>query len=431
MPPASSFVYRVSFHYLTTDSTEEFWRETGKRWSEGHMRDERPDDAVKRAVAKIIVPTDTPEEKARKIYAAIMKLDNLNVDRALGRPQEYLQKPTAALTVNDVLAAGRGSNDQINSVFAAMVRAAGITAYVMRVANRDEFIFDPNLLTTSQLDDDITIIELGGKEVFLDPGTRFCPFGHLGWRHAATSGLRQNKTGTEIAQTPTEPVEAGQIQRVADLTLDAQGQATGTLKMTYFGTAAIDWHEIEAAYGDEEMRKRLKEQLEKTLPTAMSVDISSMDDISHYEEPLTIIATVKGPTGLIGGTQILTPASLFETHSQPRFQPEARELPVHFPAREFVRDTIRLNLPPSLQVASLPEKTSQKLEGGGSYEISFESTATSITIRRSYALAKLDYPVSDYPGLRVFYAHIASKDQDSIVLKRAADAGDRGPITGK
>jgi hypothetical protein len=82
-------------------------------------------------------------------------------------------------------------------------------------------------------------------------------------------------------------------------------------------------------------------------------------------------------------------------------------------------------------VASLPEKTSQKLEGGGSYEISFESTATSITIRRSYALAKLDYPVSDYPGLRVFYAHIASKDQDSIVLKRAADAGDRGPITGK
>jgi hypothetical protein len=294
MPPASSFVYRVSFHYLTTDTTEEFWGESGKRWSEGHMRDEQPDDAVKRAVAKIVLPTDTPEEKARKIYAAIMKLDNLNVDRALGRPQEYLQKPIAAQTVNDVLAAGRGSNDQINSVFVAMVRAAGISAYVMRVANRDEFIFDPNLLTTSQLDDDITIVELGGKEVFLDPGTRFCPFGHLGWRHAATSGVRQTKTGTEIAQTPPEPADASEILRVADLTLDPQGQAIGTLKMTYFGTAAIDLRQIEAAYGDAEVRKKLKEQFDKTLPTAMTVDISAIDDLSDYQKPLTIIGPYAG-----------------------------------------------------------------------------------------------------------------------------------------
>ena len=421
MPPASSFVYRVSFHYLTADSIKEFWSETGKHWSEGHIQDEEPGDAVKRAVAKIALPTDTPEEKARKIYAAIMKLDNLNVDRALGRPQEYLQKPVAAQTVNDVLAAGRGSNDQINSVFVAMVRAAGISAYVMRVANRDEFIFDPNLLTTSQLDDDITIVELGGKEVFLDPGTRFCPFGHLGWRHAATSGLRQTKTGTEIAQTPPEPVDASEILRVADLTLDGEGQATGILKLTYFGTATIDWYQIEAAYGDTEVRKRIKEQLEKTLPTAMTVDISSMDNMSDYEKPLTIIATVKGPTGLIGGTSILTPASFFETHSQQRFQPEARILPVHFQAREFVRDTISLNFSTSLQVTSLPEKTTEKLEGGSWYELSFESTATSVTIRRNYALAKLDYPISDYPSLRTFYAHIAAKDQDSIVLKRSGD----------
>lgn len=426
MPPVSSFVYRVYFYYLTADSKEGFWKETGKHWSENHNRYEEPGDAIKQAVAKIIGPTDTPEEKLRKIYAEVMKLDNLNVDRALGRAQEYLQKPLAKETVNDVLAAGRGSNDQINSVFAAMVRAAGMTAYIMRVANRDEYIFDAGILSMSQLDDDITIVELNGKEVFLDPGTRFCPLGHLGWRHAATSGLRQTKSGIEIAQTPPEPVEAGQIQRVANLTLDAQGQATGTLKMTYLGTSAIYWRQIEAVYGEAEMRKRLKEQWEKTLPTAMNVDISSIDKMSQYEEPLTIVANVKGPVGLIGGTQILTTASLFETHSQPRFQQETRELPIYFPMREMVRDAIRLNLPASIQVTSLPDKKVEKLQGGGSYGISFESTASSVTIRRDYALGKIDYPASDYASLRTFYANIAAKDQEPIAFKRSADAGDRG-----
>jgi hypothetical protein len=82
-------------------------------------------------------------------------------------------------------------------------------------------------------------------------------------------------------------------------------------------------------------------------------------------------------------------------------------------------------------VTSLPEKTTEKLEGGGWYELSFESTATSITVRRNYAVSKLDYPVSDYPRLRAFYAHIVAKDQDSIVLKRSVDPGDKGPTTGK
>jgi hypothetical protein len=170
-PPLSSYAYRVQFYYLSANSMEEFWTEIGKRWSDAHNRFEEPGDAIKRAVAKIVEPTDTPEERLRKIYAAVMKLDNLDADQALGRPPAAMEIPVRAQTASDVLAAGRGSNDQINSVFAAMVRAAGMTAYIMRVSNRDEHIFEPGFLSMGQLDDDISIVELGGKEIFLDPGT--------------------------------------------------------------------------------------------------------------------------------------------------------------------------------------------------------------------------------------------------------------------
>jgi len=46
---------------------------------------------------------------------------------------------------------------------------------MMWVPSREERVFEPSLLTTGQFDAELVIVELGGKDVFLDPGTKFCP----------------------------------------------------------------------------------------------------------------------------------------------------------------------------------------------------------------------------------------------------------------
>jgi hypothetical protein len=422
-PPESSFVYRVRFYFMHDTATREnwkgrYWKEAGERWSQAQNRFDEPAYYLKRAVSELIAPTDTPEQELRKLYAAVMKLDNLSVDRDQGKLEAKQALPVAAQNANEILDAGRGDNDQINSVFVSMARAAGFTAYVMRVSNRDRWIFNPDYLTMGQFDDDITVVELDGKELFLDPGTRFCPFGHLSWRHAAVTGIRQTKNGTEIAQTPQEPVDAGQIHRVANLTIDAQGEATGTLKLSYLGTSAIDWRQIGAVYGDAELRKRIKEQLEKTLPAQMEVGISYIGNLGEYEEPLTIVASLKGPVGSSDGKQILASADLFEARSTPRFQPETRELPVYFPGRELVRDAIRINFPESIRLVSPPANANLDLKEAASYQLSAESTASSVTIRRNYALGRIDYAVPYYNVVRAFYTKLAAKDQEPIVFGR-------------
>ena len=40
------------------------------------------------------------------------------------------------------------------------------------------------------------------KEIWLDPGVRFCPFGHLAWYHLMAGGLREMENGTSLASTP-------------------------------------------------------------------------------------------------------------------------------------------------------------------------------------------------------------------------------------
>jgi hypothetical protein len=229
--------------------------------------------------------------------------------------------------------------------------------------------------------------------------------------------VRQTQTGTAIARTPAEAADSGQLLRVAKLTFDAQGHTAGTLTMTYRGTAAIEWRQIEAVCGDAELRKRLKEQWGKTLPSSVNIDISSIDNLPQDDEPLTVVANISGSFGLFGGEQLVVAASLFETHSQPRFQLQKRDLPVYFPAHEAVQDVIQFNFPASIEVASLPEKKTEQLPGGSLYEISFASTATTLTIHRTYILGKLDYPASDYASLEAFYAGIAATDRESIVFK--------------
>lgn len=430
-PPESSFVYRVRFYFMHDVATqgnwkERYWKEAGQRWSQVQNRFDEPAYYLKRAVSEIIAPADTPEQKLRKLYAAVMKLDNLSVDRDQGKLDAKQALPVAAQNANEILDAGRGDNDQINSVFVSTARAAGFTAYVMRVSNRDRWVFNPDYLTMGQFDDDITVVELDGKELFLDPGTRFCPFGHLSWRHAAVTGIRQTKNGTEIAQTPQEPVDAGQIERVANLTIDTEGRATGTLKLSYLGTSAIDWRQIGAVYGDAELRKRIGEQLEKTLPAEMVVEVSSIENLAEYEEPLTIAANLKGPIGSSDGRQIAAKADLFEARSAPRFQPETRELPVYFPGREFVRDAVRINFPESVRLVSTPANMSLDLKDAAKYQLTAESAASSVTVHRDYALGRIDYAVPYYATVRAFYVKLGAKDQESIVFARSA-AQQEGP----
>jgi hypothetical protein len=217
-------------------------------------------------------------------------------------------------------------------------------------------------------------------------------------------------------------MDGGQIQRVANLTIDAQGEATGTLKVSYVGTSATDWRQIDSVYGEAELRKRIKEQWERTLPPQMEVEVLSIDNMESYDEPVTVAASLKGPIGSIDGTQILAKADLFEARSTPRFQPETRELPVYLPAREFVRDAIRINFPGSVQLESTPANSNLSLKDAATYEFLTESTTNSVTIRRNYAVGRIDYSVPYYKDVRAFNLSLAAKDHESIVFKRISPA---------
>jgi hypothetical protein len=190
---------------------------------------------VRAAVDQLVAPSDTPDQKLHKIYAAVMQMENTDFTRQHTTAEERAAGLRDIKTTDDVLARKRGSSDQIDDLFVAMARAAGLKAYTMVVVNRNRNVFIPGFLTASQLDDDIAIVNIDGKDQFFDPGTRYCEYGHLAWNHTLATGLRQTDKGAIIASAPAESFKSSTLKRIGDLVIDDTGNVKGTMSLSMTG----------------------------------------------------------------------------------------------------------------------------------------------------------------------------------------------------
>ena len=189
-------------------SGPQFWMDEGKRWAKDTDRFANP-KALQQAAAEIVAPSDSEDQKARKIYAAVQKLDNTSFTREKSEAERKTEKLKEIKIAEDVWKQKSGSANDLALLYVALARAAGLKAYPMQVVNRDRAIFDINYLTTGQLDDYIAIVVLAGKEVYLDPGQKGCPYGLLHWKHTIAAGLRLADSGAAFGTTPADNISAG------------------------------------------------------------------------------------------------------------------------------------------------------------------------------------------------------------------------------
>lgn len=416
MPPISSFTYRVLFYYTPYRSSDEFWQSEGKYWSKERDKFIGPGPKVTNAAHEFTTSSDTPEQKLRKLYAAVMQLENTDFTREHERAEDKAAGLHEIHNTDDILDRKRGTSDQLAELFVAMARAAGMKAYLFAVTNRDRSLFTNAYLNMSQLDDYIAVVNVDGKELFFDPGSRFCPYGHLDWKHTFAGGIRQVENGTAIASSPGEPYTFSRTQRIAELKMDEHGEVTGIVKMTYMGAPALAWRHRSLRGDEESFRRELHANLEHLLPGGMDIKVTNISQLENYEQPLTVEYNIKGPIGSPTGKRLFVPADIFVSNAKPVFPHEKRELAVYFDYPHMVQDAIRIHLPLSIKAESIPAPDKQMFEKYAVYTLSNEQKPDSVTIRRNFSLGDLLFETKEYPALRSFYSKVESKDQENIVL---------------
>jgi len=119
-PPSAMLKMRVNFYYGSDKmgKPQEFWKNEGKYWNKEVDSFAGHSGAVAAAANQAASPTDTPEQKARKIYAFVQKIKNLNYTNEEGRMEELLNKESKEKrTIDRVLEKNEGYRNEIARLF--------------------------------------------------------------------------------------------------------------------------------------------------------------------------------------------------------------------------------------------------------------------------------------------------------------------------
>ena len=431
MPPIHSLGYRVLFFYTPYRSQADFWKESSNRWSKARDKFIGPGPHIQAAVTELVQPKDTDEQKLRKIYAAVLKLDNTRFSRQHSTAEEHAQGLGEIKTADDVWERKRGTDDQLAELFVAMARAAGMKAYVMAVTNRDTSVFLPSYMTLSQLNDLVAIVNVGGKEQFFDPGQAMCPYGQLAWKHTTVQGIRQVDGGGAIDSTPFVPYKESRTDRVADLVMDEHGEASGPVKMTFRGAPALNWRQRYLRGDETSLHHDLERMLEAMLPGSMDVKVHDIQNLEDYEQPLVVTFDVKGVIATATGKRMIVPGDIFEFTAKPTFTLAKREQAVYFPYTYSMLDAVRVKFPAGFAIESSPQSKNlpfaqKEKNGNGSvsavYDYKTETTANSVTVRRNLMMGDIVFPVAEYPNLHTFFTSFEAQDHEPTVITIAAQA---------
>src|SRR6202021_1366205 len=130
---------------------------------------------------------------------------------------------------------------------------------------------DPRYRGWSQRTDEIAIVAVDGKDLYFDPGERYCEYGKLHWMHTQVLGFRQTDGGTQNQITPAADYKNTQIKRIANLQLGPDGKVDGTIKISMTGVEALRWRQ-RALRSDEDAAKRdFEEELQGEVPAGNGV----------------------------------------------------------------------------------------------------------------------------------------------------------------
>jgi transglutaminase-like putative cysteine protease len=423
MPPIDTLLKHVEFYYSPYSTKDEFWKHEGGKWSKEMDRFASESKTLKEAISKLVAPGDTEDAKAHKLYDAVMALENTDYTRRKSQAELKQLHMKQAKDAEDVWTRKSGSSDEIALLYLAMARIAGLKAYALAVCDRNRELFNPYYLSTRQLDDVLVLLTINGKEIPVDPGTRFAEFGELDWTHNLASGLRQTDKGAEFASTTGNPYKDAVTMRVADVTIAHDGSVTGTVRMAMKGPAALHWRKLVIQNEEDEVKKQFNEQMKGMVPDGVTADFDHFVGLDDYHSQLIGVVKLSGNMGTATGKRVFLPGVFFESRSKHPFVAEdQRQTPVDMKYSELVQDQVTYHLPDGFNVESAPADATIPWAGHAALQLKSTPDKNDIHLDRSLVRGFSMVAATDYPAMRDFYQKMATADQQQLVLTAASTA---------
>jgi transglutaminase-like putative cysteine protease len=425
MPPENELKFRVDFEYSETNvepDPAKFWKQRGKKLNGQVESFVGKPKSLQQEVAHIVAPSDSPEVKAQKLYARVQQLRNTSFEVEKTDQEQKRARAKEGGNAEQLLKLGYGNGGDITWTYLALVRAAGIEAYPVWVSSRSEYFFNPQLMSANQLNSNVVLLKLNGKEVFCDPGTAFVPFGLLPWNETAVAGLKLDKDGGSFIKTALPESALSKIDRKAEMKMLDDGSLAGKVTVTFSGLEAMS-RRMEVRNEDEAERKKfLEDQLREYIPVGVDVDLTNKPEWTNASLPLVANYDLKVPGwASAAGHRALVPVGLFSATEKQLFEHAGRVHPVYFHYPFEKEDNVSIDLPLGWKVSSVPKELNQDAKAVA-YILKVEDDKGTLRLKRMLRCDMVMVEPKLYPALRTFFQTVRTGDEQQIIVQPGAAA---------
>jgi hypothetical protein len=420
MTPERTHCMEVRIFYLegSVETPDKYWEVESKNWQRGLEKFMRKAGNAAAEAQTLIAGIEDPFAKLQALYGRAQEIKNLSYDRSLTNQRRKELKIKDNRNVGDVLKHGYGLRSDITRTFVAMAKAAGFDARVVRVVTRDDKFFDKNLCGLyDQFDCELALARLGDRDLLFDPATPFCPLGLVRWNCASTVCLVPSDNPPLFQATPSYPPDTALTQREIALSLDAEGNLTGTAKVTFQGQEALIRRVEHIGEDEVEVKKDFEAEMSEILPAGAKVTLQKLENIANNADILLAQYNISIPgLATLAGERTLLPVSPLLGSRRHPFRHAQRKYPVYFPYPYRAFDDIVITLPAGLKVETTPAMRKSEQEGFSYILVCVPEGGTKVHVQRDLIVKKSYHQVDQYAAIKAFFDLVTAGDGEQIVL---------------
>jgi Domain of Unknown Function with PDB structure (DUF3857)/Transglutaminase-like superfamily len=415
MPPESMLNSRVHFYYMV-GPVGAYWNEFGKAQAKRAEKLIEKTSFLERAANEIAPPSDPPQARLRKLYARVQQIRYLSYEPSKTEKEVKREHLAENKSAEDILRHGYGSANEINFLFTALARAAGFDASIVQVVDRASARFEPEVLDTSQLNAIVVLVDLKGENLYLDPASRFCPYGLLPWFESDTKGVKWDKFGGALLDVHAPANESSAIERTAELKLQPDGSLDGNLDLVFTGQEALDRRL--AAFDEDETgrRKLLEDEIKELTPPGVKIDVDSVTGWQDSEQPLRVKCRLHALRfAVLTHQRMLFPMAVFQANRKTPLPHSKRMQPVYFRHGYSEVDKITISMPAGYRLEAMPAEADLKTPFAA-FHAKRTGEAALVRLERHALISRYYFPRESYGSLRQYFEQLRQSDAENVVL---------------
>jgi transglutaminase-like putative cysteine protease len=367
---------------------------------------------------------DREIEKVRSIARHVQSVRYVSIQLGMGRGGGYV--PHDAV---DVLTLGYGDCKDKANLMRALLREAGIPAYLLLVYSGDGAYVREEWPSAQQFNHCIVAVRVTdpkaspviehpklGKLLIFDPTDAATTFGDLPVEEQGSLGLLVSTEPGNLIRLPVLPPDGNRSVRENELTINVDGSVHVVAREHSTGQPGAEERRLYQSLARPDYMERIETWIAGSIAGPSVSRIEPLDRPSEGVFDLTLeFSAPQYARAVAQGLVVFRPA-LLEPWDRVALTASERKLPILLRSRTF-RETSTIRLPESYEIDEMPQAV--RIDAPfGAYASSLERADSGRTIRmsREITIRGATIPASGYAEVRSFYERLRAAEQAMVVL---------------